>query len=143
MFDPNEAAQGTVPGSFLAVAAVTLLFAADFHHLLLRAIAASYATFPVAAGVEPSGAGELLVRLGADALATGARIAAPMILAGFLVNLGLGALGRMVPAFPVFFLALPVQLLLALAVLELSFPAAMALFGDTLAQAVGWLDPGG
>jgi flagellar biosynthetic protein FliR len=41
MFDPNEAAQGTVPGSFLAAAALTLLFAADFHHLLLRAIAAS------------------------------------------------------------------------------------------------------
>lgn len=59
------------------------------------------------------------------------------------MNLGLGALGRMVPAFPVFFLALPVQLLLALAVLELSFPAAMALFADALAQAVGWLDPGG
>jgi flagellar biosynthesis protein FliR len=142
MFDPNEAAQGTVPGSFLAAAALTLLFAADFHHLLLRAIAASYATFPVAAGVEPSAAGELLVQLGADAVATGARIAAPMILAGFLVNLGLGALGRMVPAFPVFFLALPVQLLLALVVLELSFPAAMTLFGDALAQTVGWLDPG-
>jgi flagellar biosynthesis protein FliR len=106
-----------VPGSFLAAVALTLLFAADFHHLLLRAIAASYATFPVAAGVEPSAAGELLVQLGADAVATGPRIAAPMILAGLLVNLGLGALGRMVPAFPVFFLALPVQLLLALAVL--------------------------
>jgi flagellar biosynthesis protein FliR len=66
-----------------------------------------------------------------------------MILAGFLVNLGLGALGRMVPAFLVFFLALPVQLLLALVVLELSFPATMALFGDALAQAVGSLDPGG
>jgi flagellar biosynthesis protein FliR len=65
-----------------------------------------------------------------------------MILAGFLVNLGLGALGRMVPAFPVFFLALPVQLLLALVVLELSFPAAITLFGDALAQTVGWLDPG-
>ena len=32
---------GTVPGSFLAAAALTLLFAADFHHLLLRATAAA------------------------------------------------------------------------------------------------------
>ena len=42
-------ARARCPGTFLAAAALTLLFAADFHHLLLRAIAASYATFPVAA----------------------------------------------------------------------------------------------
>lgn len=143
MFDPGEASQGTIPGIFLAAAALTLLFAADFHHLLLRAIAASYATFPLGGTVDMAAASGLLVRLSADALATGARIAAPTILAGFMVNLGLGAIGRMVPSFPIFFLALPVQLLLALLVLELSLPAAMTLFGHALTSGVGWLDPGG
>jgi flagellar biosynthesis protein FliR len=143
MFDPNEATQGTIPGAFLAAAALTLLFAADFHHLLLRAIAASYSVFPVGAAIDPSAAGSLLIRLSGDALATGARIAAPLILAGLLVNLGLGAMGRMVPSFPIFFLALPVQLLLALAVLELSLPAAMALFGEAFVRSVGWLEPAG
>ena len=52
--------QGTIPGSFLSAAALTLLFAADFHHLLLRAIAASYATFPVGAGVDLAAAASLL-----------------------------------------------------------------------------------
>ena len=93
MFDPNEATQGTIPGAFLAAAALTLLFAAGFHHLLLRAIAASYTTFPVAAAIDPSAAGGLLLRLSGDALATGARIAAPMILSGILVNLGPGRHG--------------------------------------------------
>ena len=83
------------------------------------------------------------IRLSGDALATGARIAAPLILAGILVNLGLGAMGRMVPSFPIFFLALPVQLLLALAVLELSLPAAMTLFGEAFVRGVGWLEPAG
>lgn len=143
MFDPNEATQGTIPGAFLAAAALTVLFAADFHHLLLRAIAASYSAFPVATAIDPSAAGGLLIRLSGDALATGARIAAPLILAGILVNLGLGAMGRMVPSFPIFFLALPVQLLLALAVLELSLPAAMTLFGEAFVRGVGWLEPAG
>ncbi len=143
MFDPNEATQGTIPGAFLAAAALTLLFAAGFHHLLLRAIAASYTTFPVAAAIDPSAAGGLLLRLSGDALATGARIAAPMILAGILVNLGLGAMGRMVPSFPIFFLALPVQLLLALVVLQLSMPAAMTLFGEAFTHGVGWLEAPG
>jgi flagellar biosynthetic protein FliR len=143
LFDPGEAAQSTAPASFLTVAALALLFAADLHHLILRAIVASYATFPLAGGFDAADANEALVRLATDAIATGARIAGPMIAAGFVANLALGALSRMVPSFPALMLALPLQVLLALVVLELSLPAAMALFGRSLAQGLGWLDTGG
>jgi flagellar biosynthetic protein FliR len=143
MFDPNEATPGTLPGTFLTVAALTILFAADFHHLLLRAAAGSYAVLPVAASVDLAAAAELLVGLSGAAIATGARIAAPMILAAVLVNLGLGALGRMVPSLPALFVALPLQLLLALVMLELALPAAMRLFAETLVRGVGWLDAAG
>lgn len=139
MFDPSEATTGTIPGSLLSAAALALLFAADFHHLLLRAIMGSYAVFPVGAGVDLAAAAELLVRLSGQALATGVRIAAPMIVAGLVVNLGLGAMGRMVPSLPVFFVALPLQLLLALLILERSLPAAMALFGTDLGRGIAWL----
>ena len=142
MFDPGEATTGTIPGSLLSAAALTLLFAADFHHLLLRAIMGSYAVFPVGAGVDLAAAAELLVRLSGQALATGVRIAAPMIVAGLVVNLGLGAMGRMVPSLPVFFVALPLQLLLALLILERSVPAAMALFGADLGRGLAWLGGG-
>ena len=143
MFDPNEATPGTIPGTFLTVAALAILFAADFHHLLLRAVAASYGVLPVAAPLDLAAAGELLVGLSASAITVGTRIAAPMILAGILVNLALGALGRMVPALPALFVALPLQLLLALVMLELALPAAMRLFAETLTHGVAWLDPGG
>ena len=139
MFDPSEATTGTIPGSLLSAAALALLFAADFHHLLLRAIMGSYAVFPVGAGVDLAAAAELLVRLSGQALATGVRIAAPMIVAGLVVNLGLGAMGRMVPSLPVLFVALPLQLLLALLILERSVPAAMALFGADLGRGIAWL----
>ncbi len=140
LFDPNEATPGTLPGTFLTVAALTILFAADFHHLLLRAAAGSYAVLPVAAPLDLTAAAELLVRLSAAAIAAGARVAAPMILAAFLVNLALGALGRMVPSLPALFVALPLQLLLALVMLELALPAGMRLFAEALTQGVGWLD---
>jgi flagellar biosynthetic protein FliR len=142
MFDPNEAVQSTVPAIFLTAGAMALLFAADFHHLLLRAVAASYAVLPAGAGVDASDGGELLVRLGAEAIAAGVRVAAPMLVAGLVVNAALGALSRMVPSFQVLSLALPAQLLLALLVLELSVPAAMRLFADNLAHNLAWLDPG-
>lgn len=143
MLDPNEATPGTLPGTFLTVAALAILFAADLHHLLLRALAASYALFPVGVPLDAAPAAALVLGLFGDMLATGARIAAPMILAGFLVNLGLGALGRMVPSLPVLFVALPLQLLMALLILQLSLPAAFELFDGSLDAGLAWLRPGG
>src|SRR3954451_18626698 len=142
MFDPNEATTGTIPGSLLTAAAMTLLFAADFHHLLLRAIAASYAVFPVGVGVAMAAAAELLVRLSAQALATGVRIAGAVVVGGLVGQVGLGAMGRMVPSLPVFFVALPLQLLLALLILKRSLPAAMALFGADFGRGIAWLGGG-
>lgn len=143
MFDPNEATQGTVPGAFLTVAALALLFAADLHHLLLRALAASYAVLPPGAGLAWADAAELLVRLGQAAMTAGLRIAGPILLAGTIVQLGLGALGRMVPSLQLLFVAMPLQLLLALLILELALPSTLAIFAGMLESGVGWLDPGG
>lgn len=143
LLDPNDGVQSTVPAGFLTAAATTLLFAAGFHHLLLRGFAASYAVLPPGAGLDPDAGGELLIRLGAEAIATGLRIAAPMVAAGLVVNAALGALGRLVPAFPVLSLALPAQLLLALLVIELSVPEALALFAGSFRLGIAWLDPSG
>lgn len=143
LFDPNEAMQSMLPASFLTAAALALLFAADFHHLLLRAVVASYAAFPVTGGLDWGDAGELLTGLVAGAIATGVKIAAPVIAAGFVANLGLGALSRMVPAFPALMVALPLQVLLALLLLQLALPPAFELFGRSLSGGVAWLGPGG
>ena len=48
----------------------------------------------------------------------------------------------MVPSLPTLFVALPVQLLLALLVLELSLPAACPVRRGA-DRGVGWLDPAG
>ena len=143
MFDPNEATPGTLPGTFLTVAALAILFAADLHHLVLRAIAASYVLFPLGAGFDPAAAGELVLRLVAASLETGARMAAPMILAGVLINLGMGALGRLVPSLPVMFVALPLQLLVDFLILRYSLPAVLHLFDVGLAGSLDWLRSGG
>ena len=56
--------------------------------------------------------------------------------------LGLGAMGRMVTSLPVFFVALPLQLLLALLILERSLPAGIALFGVDIGRGIAWLGGG-
>ncbi|HET6519825.1 MAG TPA: flagellar biosynthetic protein FliR [Geminicoccaceae bacterium] len=143
VFDPGAATQGTLPGNLLTTTALVLLFVTDGHHVLLQALAASYA---VGGGLEP-GAGpplgdmaELFGRLVADAFALGLRIAAPVVLVSLLLYLGLGVLNRLMPALQVFFIALPLQILLAFATLMLSLAGGLlaffAFFGDGVARLV-------
>ena len=121
IFDPNEATQGTIPGNFLTMTGLVLLFVTDAHHLLLQALAASYAGLPAGSVLPVGDVVALLTRLLGDAFGLGVRIAAPLIGVGLLLSLALGVLNRLMPSFQVFFVALPLQLLVALATIGLTF----------------------
>lgn len=128
MFDPNEATQGTLPGNFLTTTALVLLFLVDGHHLMLQALAASYAGLPAGAALPLGDMADLLARLLNEAFAIGVRIAAPLVLVSLLMYLGMGILNRLMPAFQVFFIALPLQILIAFAALMLSLGGGLLVF---------------
>lgn len=143
MFDPNEAGQGTLPGNLFSTTALVVMFASDLHHLLLRALAASYDRLPIGGGLPAADAVEVLTRLGDAALRTGLELAAPLVAASVLANLALGLLGRAMPALQVLTLAMPLQLLLALGLLGLTTAAVVGGFGRFLADGLAFLDGGG
>jgi flagellar biosynthetic protein FliR len=142
-FDPNEATQGTLPGNLYATTALTAMVAADLHHLLLRALAASYARLPPGAGLPAGDAVQLLATLGDAAIRTGLELAAPLVLASIIANLALGVLGRLVPALQILSLAMPLQLLLALGLMLLTLAGVVAGFGRFLQDALAFLDAAG
>lgn len=142
-FDPNEAGQGTMPGNLFTMTALVVMFASDLHHVLLRALAASYGRLPVAAGLPAGDALRLVLGLAGAAMTTGLEVAAPLVVTALLTNLALGILGRIVPALQLLTLALPLQLLLALALTLLAVAAAVAGFGRFLEGSLAFLDTGG
>jgi len=143
VFDPSEATQGTLPGNLLTTTALVLLFVTDGHHLLLRALAASYQGVPAGTLPPVGDLAEMLVRLVGEAFATALRIAAPLLLVSMLMYLGMGVLNRLMPAFQVFFIALPLQMLLAFAILMLSLSAGLLVFFTFFEERVGALALGG
>jgi len=132
IFDPNEATQGTIPGNFLSMTGLVLLFVTDAHHLLLQALAASYQGLPAGSALPVGDMAALLTRLLGDAFAIGVRIAAPLIGVGLLLSLTLGVLNRLMPAFQVFFVALPLQLLVALGTVGLTFAGGLLVVFELL-----------
>lgn len=138
-FDPSEATQGTVPGALLSTLFLVVLVASDGHHWLLQRIVASYTSLPPGRLPDPGDLSVLAARLGNAALGLGLGIAGPVLVASFLANLALGLLARLVPALQVLFIALPLQILLAISALGLGLGAGTAAGLRFLDQSSAWL----
>lgn len=140
-FDPQEATQGTLTGNFLALVALVVFVVADAHLLILEALTASFDLLELSGDLEISGLVETLVRLGGSAIETGLRIAAPIVLFSLLFYLLLGVLNRLMPSFQVLFVAMPLQIALALGIIMLSLGTVLELAAGLLTTSVAWLDP--
>jgi flagellar biosynthetic protein FliR len=138
-FDPSQATQGTLPGNLLTTTALVLLFVTDTHHMLLQALAASYERFTPGAFPPMNDIAQTMTRFVSEAFVLGARIAAPLMLLSLLLYLGMGILNRLMPAFQVFFVAIPLQLLLALAVISLSLGGGLIAFFTLFEDGIGVL----
>ncbi len=137
-FDPSTAQQGALTGSFLGAVALIVIFAGDFHHLMIRAIADSYTLFPPGETWPVGDFSRVMVQLVASSFSLGVRMAAPFIVFGVVFFLGLGLLARLMPQMQVFFVSQPAQILLGLMLLAATLVASMLVFinsfEDTMAM---------
>jgi flagellar biosynthetic protein FliR len=143
VFDPNQSTQGTLPGNFLTTVAMVLLFVTDSHHMLLRGIIQSYGHLQANAGLPIGDMASFMTRIVQKGFDIGVQMAAPLLLVGLLTNLAMGVLNRLMPTFQVFFIALPLQLLLSFATLMLSFAAGLLVFFSFLEVEYSILTQGG
>jgi flagellar biosynthesis protein FliR len=126
--DPSERDQSVIVANFLTMLGVTLIFATDLHHLVIAALNDSYRLF--APGEIPllGDVAALTTRTVASAFRIGLQLAAPFLVFGLLFNVGLGVLARLMPQMQVFFVGLPLSILLGFLILILVLGAMMATF---------------
>lgn len=126
--DPTAAQQGSIAGSFLSTLALLIILVLDLHHLLLRGVIDSYQLFVPGQPLLTGDLSQMITRVVAKAFLLGFQIASPFIAIGLIFNLGLGLLARLMPQMQVFFIAIPLQILIGLAVLMIALPAIMGWF---------------
>jgi flagellar biosynthetic protein FliR len=126
--DPTQVGvQGAVFGSFLSFLGMVLIFATDLHHVALAATYDSYMVFPLDAPLMFDDAAQLAIRTVASAFSVGIQMSAPFIVFGLVFNLGAGILARLMPALQVYFLLMPANIFIGL-----------ALFAMLLVMMMGW-----
>lgn len=137
--DPAAQSQGAIVSSLFGLLGVVMIFATGLHYLLLKALVDSYVLFPAGGFPPVADLAELLVTIVAGAFSLGVRIAAPFVVYGLVFYASLGLLGRLMPRVPLFFVAMPMQILLSLAILAIVLPAIMLWFLDYFEGAVSRL----
>ena len=126
--DPTAAQQGSIAGSFLSTLALLIILVLDLHHLLLRGVIESYQLFIPGQPLLTGDLSQMVTRVVAKAFLLGFQIASPFIAIGLIFNLGLGLLSRLMPQMQIFFIAIPLQILVGMAVLMIALPAIMGWF---------------
>jgi flagellar biosynthetic protein FliR len=122
VFNPTSGGQGSIIGAFFGVLGVTMILVSNMHHFLLLTIFESYQMFPADGYISSTGQmAEVVAQVVNTAFNTGAKLAMPFIIVTLVLYTGFGLLGRLMPQIQIFFLALPVQILLAIITLMLTF----------------------
>lgn len=127
-FDPIAQQQNQLLTGFLSNIGLLAVFGADLHHQMFLAIVESYDLFHP--GLVPAFGeiAETLSHLVTDTFRLGLQFAAPLVVFGLVFYAGLGLISRLVPSLQVFFVAVPVQLVIGMWMFMATLPMLIILF---------------
>lgn len=125
VFDPITESQGALIIGFLNMLAMVLIFVTGTHILMLEAVGESYTLFVPGAPLPLGDMSDYLARVLGQSFVIGLRLASPFVVFSLVFQTAMGVTARLMPQMNVFFVGLPAQILLALALLMLVLPAMM------------------
>jgi flagellar biosynthetic protein FliR len=124
MFDPSQGTQGTLFGNLLSMIVIVLIISGDLHYILIKGITNSYNLFTIGSYYQNyDDFTNVIIKTTNDAFNVGIQMSAPFIVGGLLLFIVSGVLSRLMPQLQIFFLMLPVQIILSLIIFMASISA--------------------
>jgi flagellar biosynthetic protein FliR len=118
--DPQTQNKSTLMSGYLTMIGYVLLLASNQHHILFRALADSYKAFPIGSAIATNQWFGSLIEASKQVFVIGWKIALPVFLATFLLEVTVGFLARMQPQMQSMIVTAPLKILLGLVVLGAS-----------------------
>jgi flagellar biosynthesis protein FliR len=126
--DPTQGQQGALVGNFLTLLGVTLLFVTDTHYLVIEALSDSYKIFAPGELLQSGDLAALATRAFSAAFKIGLQLSAPFLVFGLVFNIGLGVLARLMPQMQVYFVGVPLSIVIGFVVLAAVLTTMMGTF---------------
>ncbi len=128
LFDANQSTQGSVIGGFLAVVGITLFFTSGLHHMVFRGVGESFTLIKAGEMVPLADFAEMAASLVSQIFYVAFKIAAPVMLVGLMLYLSAGLMGRLMPTMQVFFILMPVQILVGFLFMGMALSGMMLVY---------------
>ncbi len=100
--------------------AMMLFLAMDAHHILVRAIVASFRDIPTGSVTIQESFCQFLITISGRVFVTGFKIGAPIIVTLMFVEIALGMLSRMIPQINIFIEGVPLKILITVIMFSFS-----------------------
>jgi flagellar biosynthetic protein FliR len=139
--DPTQGQQGIIVGNFLTLLGITMIFATDLHYLVIAGLHDSYRLFAPGEMPVVSDVTQLVVRTTADAFRIGIQLSGPFLVFGLVFNVALGVLSRLMPQMQVYFVAVPLSIMIGYLILLVVVGAMMGAFLTFVGSALRELAP--
>lgn len=122
IIDPASSEQIPLLGELNNLLALLIFLAINAHHWFLRAMVDSFRLVPPFSFQFSSSLMDQLVALGGSMFVIAIKVGAPVIAALFLTTVAFGVAARAVPQMNIFFVAMPLKILVGLLFLSFSLP---------------------
>jgi len=119
LIDPATRTQSPLLGTLLNLIAVTVFFAIDGHHLLIRGLAFSLSHLPPGTPMQEFDLGVVATQFGGMFIFAVA-LAAPVMIVLLMVDIAMAVLARTMPQVNIFIVSLPLKVMVGLLVLAVS-----------------------
>jgi len=127
-FDPAQMTQGAITSTFLTLMGLTMIFVTDMHHLFIEGTFATYRLFPIGQVPDFGNISILITDFVQASFKLGFQMSAPFLVFGITFYIGIGLINRLMPQVQIFFVAMPLQIILSFAILAITIGASMMWF---------------
>jgi len=117
--DPIASQPAAIFSGFFSLMGVVLVMSAGLHLVMIEAAVDSYTIFPPGKLPLVGDASVFVIDAVANSFRLGIQIAAPVVIFSLIFNIALGLVSRLLPQIQVFMIAMPLSIMLGLAVIAL------------------------
>jgi flagellar biosynthesis protein FliR len=130
--DPVASQPAAIFSGFFSLMGVVMIMSAGLHRIMIQAAADSYTIFPPGHMPPIGDASMFVIDAVANAFRLGIQIAAPVLVFSLIFNLSLGLVARLLPQIQIFMIAMPLSVLLGVAVIALGLGGGLMVWLDEM-----------
>lgn len=122
VIDPTSHSEQSIISQFWMLLAMLIFLTINGHHLLISGLADSFTLLPLGGGVLNDGGAELLMRVSGFVLVLAVKLAIPVIVTLFLIDIAMASVSRMMPTMNVFIVGFGLKIGAGVAIMAVSLP---------------------